>query len=384
MSAPAGRLTGTCCVEEVGKMTVSERRRRGDAHRHAVGDGFWRIVAAAPAVLGSLLLMLASVPLGPWAALLPLLWVVSAAVLLTRAGERIAVRGAYRFRRPSPAQAVALQPAWATALRVTGTAAGDVELYVQAARVPNAYAAGGRSVAVTSRAVEDYKSGRLSENQLVAVLVHELGHHASGATRPMLLVSWLAAPWRVARNLLIALASVLSGRQGQRGATVAVVVGLAVAVTRTLHQGQWMVGGVLVFLGLAVVLCPLADAAISRRAEFAADRFAADHGLASELAAALRALDDGPAARGWLQRLLASPPTSDQRIRALLAATAAPPSDGDSGTSGVPDRADEEWGPSSACNIRTRHSSHPVLPAPAVASRRQPSPAVVVNAPYQV
>lgn len=318
-------------------MTVSERRPRGDARRHAVGDGLWRIVAAAPAVLGSLLLMLASVPLGPWAALIPLVWVVSSAVLLTRVGERIVVRGAYRFRRPSPAQALALQPAWATALRVTGTAAGDVELYVQAARVPNAYAAGGRSVAVTSRAVEDYKSGRLSEDQLVAVLVHELGHHASGAARPMLLVSWLAAPWRVTRNLLVALASVLSGRQSQRGAMVAVVVGLAVAVTRTLHQGQWMVGGVLVFLGLAVVLCPLADAAISRRAEFVADRFAADHGLALELAAALKALDDGHrSARGWSRRLLASHPAFDQRIRALLAATAAPPSDGDSETSGCP------------------------------------------------
>ncbi|WP_336031692.1 M48 family metalloprotease [Geodermatophilus sp. FMUSA9-8] len=305
-------------------MTVSERRPRGDGRRHAVGDGLWRIVAAAPAVLGSSLLTLASVPLGPWAALFPLVWVASAAVLLTRVGERIAVRGAYRFGRPSAVQAVVLQPAWATALRMTGTAAGDVELYVQAARVPNAYAAGGRSVAVTSRAVEDCKSGRLSENQLVAVLVHELGHHASGATRPMLLVSWLAAPWRVARNLLIALASVLAGRQSQRGAMVAVVVGLAVAVTRTLHQGQWMVGGVLVFLGLAVVLCPLADAAISRRAEFVADRFAADHGLALQLAAALGAMDDGqPAASGRLRLLLASHPTSERRIRALLAANTA-------------------------------------------------------------
>lgn len=310
-------------------MTTSERQPRGDARRHAVGYGPWRVVAAAPAVLGSSLLMLAFVPLGQWAALLPLLWAASAAVLLTRVGERTAVRGAYRFRRPSPAQAVALQTAWATALRVIGTAAGGVELYVQAARVPNAYAAGGRSVAVTSRVVEDYKSGRLSEDQLVAVLVHELGHHASGATRPMLLVSWLAAPWRVARNLLIALASVLSGRHSQRGAMVAVVVGLAVAVTRTLHQGQWMVGGVLVFLGLALVLHPLAEAAISRRAEFAADRFAADHGLALELATALYTLEEGQSATsGWSQRLLASHPTLEQRIHALIPAAAARPSDG--------------------------------------------------------
>jgi len=71
----------------------------------------------------------------------------------------------------------------------------------------------------------------------VAVLVHELGHHATGATRTMLFLSWLTAPWRVARSLLNDLSSILAGRQSRRGALFAVVVGLAVAVTRTLHQG---------------------------------------------------------------------------------------------------------------------------------------------------
>jgi STE24 endopeptidase len=270
-----------------------------------------------------------------------LAWAAGAAVLMTRVGERMTVRAMCRFHRPSPVQAAALQLAWSTALRVTKTAAGDVELYVQTARAPNAYAAGGRSVAVTSRAVEDYKSSRLPEDQMVAVLVHELGHHATGATRTMLLVSWLTAPWCVARSLLTELSSILAGRRSRRGAVIAVVVGLAVAVTRTLHQGQWMVGGLLVFLGLTGVLCPVADAAISRRAEFAADRFAADHGLALELAAALHALDDGHrAALGWSRRLLASHPASDQRIRALLTATAAPLSNGDGRMSGVSDRSD--------------------------------------------
>ncbi len=195
----------------------------------------------------------------------------------------------------------------------------------QTTRAPNAYAAGGRSVAVTSRVVEDYTTGRLPENQLMSVLVHELGHHATGAAWPMLLLSWLTAPWRLTARLLTGLANVLAGRQRRRGALIILVAGLAVAVIRTLHQGQWMVGGVLVFVGLAAVLCPLADAAISRRAEMAADLFAAYHGLASELAAALHALDDGHrAARGWSRGLLASHPTPDQRIRTLLAATAAP------------------------------------------------------------
>ena len=85
-----------------------------------------------------------------------------------------------------------------------------------------------------------------------------------------------------------------------------------------------MVGGVLAFAGLAALLCPLADAALSRRSEVAADRFAADHGLARELAAALHAMDEGRSvAAGWSRRLLASHPTSEHRISALFAATAA-------------------------------------------------------------
>ena len=292
--------------------------------RRVVRYGLWRWVAAAPAVVGSLLLlMLASDALGQWSGLLLLTWAACTAAMTTRAGERMTVLAAYGFHRPSPGQAAALQPAWATALRVTGAEAGEVELYVQTARVPNAYAAGGRSVAVTSRVLQDYESGRLPDDLLVAVLVHELGHHATGATRPVFLLSWLTAPWRMTSRVLTGVASTLAGRQPRPGLAVLAIAGVTVAVIHALQQGQWMVGGVLAFVGLAAGFCPLADAAISRQAEFDADRFAADHGLALELAAALHLLDDGRSAgSAWPQRPLASHPTPDRRITALLTTTA--------------------------------------------------------------
>src|SRR5215207_7941871 len=231
----------------------------GDVRPRAARFGLGRAVAAAPAMLGSLLLLTqASVTLDRWAGLLlPLAWVDGAAVLMTGVGERMTLRAAFGFHRPSPAQAVALKAAWSAALEVTGTDAGEVELYVQTARAPNAYAAGGRSVAVTSRVVEEYPTGRLPEGQLVAVLVHELGHHATGATRPMLLLSWLTAPWRLTSRVLTGVASTLAGRQPRPGLAVVVVAGVAVAVIHALQQGQWTVGGVLAFVGLAAVLCPL-------------------------------------------------------------------------------------------------------------------------------
>lgn len=305
-------------------MKPKRRQPPEDVRRRAVRYGLWRWVAAAPAVVGSLLLLvLASGALGQWSGLLLLTWAACAAAMGTRAGERMTVLAAYGFHRPTPGQAAALRPAWATALRATGTEAGDVELYVQTARVPNAYAAGGRSVAVTSRVLQDYETGRLPEDLLVAVLVHELGHHATGATRLMLLRSWLTAPWRLTSRVLTGLASTLAGRQPRPGLAVVVIAGVAVAVIHALQQGQWTVAGVLAFVGLAAVLCPTVDAAISRQVEFDADRFAADHRLALELAAALRLLDDGRSAgSGWPRRLLASHPIPDRRITALLTTTA--------------------------------------------------------------
>lgn len=300
-------------------MTIGNRPPR-EGQPRALRFGLWRAVAAIPTVLGSLLLLLlAGGALGRWAALFPLAWAACATLLMSRLGERLTVGATCRFHRPSPWETAALQPAWTAALRVTGTDAGTVELYVQPARVANAYAAGRRSVAVTSRIVEDYELSRLTRAQLVAVLVHELGHHATGATRSMLLVWWFAAPGRLATSLLTGLARSLAAHQPRSGQVMVMVAGMTVAETRALQQGQWMIGGVLLFVGLSAALCPLASAAVSRQAEFAADRFAGTHGLALELAAALRATDvEGCAASAWPRRLLASHPASEQRIRALL------------------------------------------------------------------
>ena len=72
-----------------------------------------------------------------------------------------------------------------------------------------------------------------------------------------------------------------------RGAAAAWAAALRLAESpRALQQGYWMARGVLAALALSAVIVPLADAAVSRRAELGADRFAADHGLAGELAAA--------------------------------------------------------------------------------------------------
>lgn len=218
-------------------------------------------------------------------------------------------------------QAVTLQPLWSAALRAAGASADDVYLYGQRGGQLNAYATAGRTVAVTSPVLDAHEAGRLSEDQVIAVLIHELGHHATGATRPMLIVTWPAAPWRSAARLLVHLAAGLSGRQSRQVLAVLGLGGVGAAVVRAVHQGHWLTGGVVAAVALNAVVCPLADAWTCRRAEFAADRFAADHGRALELGAALRAMR-GPSstATGWSQKLLATHPPADGRISALVAA----------------------------------------------------------------
>jgi hypothetical protein len=108
----------------------------------------------------------------------------------------------------------------------------------------------------------------------VAVIVYKPGHHATGATQPMLITLWFEASWRVVTGLLTGLACALSWHPSQRTMQTTLFLGITVAVGCALHQDDWMVGGVLAGLALSAVIRPLADAAVVRRAEFAARRFA--------------------------------------------------------------------------------------------------------------
>src|SRR4051812_791108 len=91
-------------------MKLTRHRSPGAVPPRAAWFGLGRAVAAAPAMLGSLLLLtLVSVTLGRWVGLLlPLTWAAGAAVLMTRVGEQMTLRAACGFHRPIPAQAASL------------------------------------------------------------------------------------------------------------------------------------------------------------------------------------------------------------------------------------------------------------------------------------
>ena len=135
-----------------------------------------------------------------------------------------------------------------------------------------------------------------------AILVHELGHHATRATRFALVTLWLATPWRFASRLLIGVGLATIGRrQPWRLLALVMVAAVVIGVVQTAQQGQVAATAVLAAVAACAVVCPLTDAWVSRRSEYAADRFAVRCGVGAQLIDALTRIANG--ARGsWTQR----------------------------------------------------------------------------------
>lgn len=75
---------------------------------------------------------------------------------------------------------------------------------------------------------------------------------------------WLALPWRFVSRLVIGIGLATVGRrQPLQLLAVVGMAGIVVAVVQAVQQRQWAVSVVL----SAVVVCPLVDAAVSRRSE---------------------------------------------------------------------------------------------------------------------
>jgi len=149
----------------------------------------------------------------------------------------------------------------------------------------------------------------------------ELGHHVGRATRYGLAVGWLSAPWSVA--VAVVGPFVRGFRRwvplGGSARVLMPVVGLIAAV-QLAQLRLWSALAVLVGFGLAMWVQPLADAAVSRASERAADRYAAHLGAGRDLAAALHVFHCGDDATA---RWRASHPPLDRRLQALTGQPAA-------------------------------------------------------------
>jgi STE24 endopeptidase len=240
---------------------------RQTVKRPSVRSGLWRAVVTLPALVGSALLMLVMFGwAGGWEPVLMLTWLASGVAVLTPPGERTAVRFACGFRPLSAREQALLGPPWQAVLERCNVPADSVDLYVQRAREPNAYAAGGRSVAVTTGVAADFLAQTLTHAELSGLLAHELGHHSHRATRFALVTVWLATPWRIASRVVLRLGLAFSDRQPRRLLVVVAIATVVVAVLQSLHRHQLAAAAVILVLAICGSACPLAEAALSRRA----------------------------------------------------------------------------------------------------------------------
>ena len=202
------------------------------------------------------------------------------------------------------------------ALARCGLPGGAVDWYVQASRQPNACVAGRRTVAITQGALDNFLAGRLPADLFAAILVHELGHHATRAGRYGLATSWYSAPGRLAYRLVVSLAVLAcGGRRPGRATGLVVAVSGAVALVQTAQQRQWLSVAILSAVAFALLVTPVLDGLVSRASEHAADRFAVSVGAGLDLAGALQLLAGLTGARrGIAARLLDRHPSVAERL----------------------------------------------------------------------
>lgn len=306
-----------------------------DRFRNALSRWVTAVLAVPTVALSALLVFVVERCAGPWvAAVLGGIWVFAGVVLFDAAWftpNRQSWAAFYGFRKAIGRESEILTAAWENVTRAPGLDGWPYSLWVQQSASLNAYAAPTRIVAVTSWAIVTLRPRRLE-----AVLAHELGHHVAGDQRLRLLAAWSAIPGTVVKRLAAA-AGRPFGALGRAAIVIRFV--LALGLLAALYFVLADTTGRPVALSLCALFAvePLTAAARSRRAEFAADRFATDLGYGRDLAVALRRWqrDYSPPTGLLAVRLRwygGHPPIAD-RLRALRTQHG----HGDSGRSGPPD-----------------------------------------------
>ncbi len=275
--------------------------------RHRDSSTVFAAVAALPGLVSTVFVLVLAGGLvlpGAWAWLVPAVWIAAGAVLFVAPVELALVRLVFGFRRPNPVEANRLAPAWESVCGAAGVDPAGYMLLVQESTHLNAYAAGGRVVAVTTAALE------LRPARLEAVLAHELAHHLAAHTTVSMLAWWFALPARgVAWLVRQALRLVM--RIARSGDLVGVLGAILLALA--LLTG-------LAYLSLWLILMPFVSPLLAwsaRVGEYRADAIAARLGYGPELVAVLRTWVSLEGERTLWQRFLATHPPHLRRIARL-------------------------------------------------------------------
>ncbi len=246
-----------------------------------MGITVWRIIAAIPAIGFSLWAWLATWALAPGhlSAAITVLWTAILAAAPTRTGQN-ALMWLIPAHPPSRAEQQTLAGPIA---RMRQTAPAATQLRVRVIGMPGIRAAGsGRhNIVVTHDTIRALQAGRITTDQMAALLVSAAGQVISGTTRLEWPLAVLTLPWLPFRILLQAFMILF-------GATLPVRFILKVrglyaigAFIQTTTEGHPLVGlGVLTAVA-ATYWQPHAARKVTRCQTRAGDRYAAEQGFGS-------------------------------------------------------------------------------------------------------
>ncbi|WP_424184225.1 M48 family metalloprotease [Actinokineospora sp. G85] len=282
-------------------------QRQGPDLAALVGLGLF-----VPGFLSSLtaLIVIGSLVWPSQAWVIPVVWVLSGAVVFIPVVEGLLVKALLDVQEPSAREMAKLEPVWTSVCRAAGVSREKYRLWVEGSRGLNAFAAGGHTVAVTRAALD------LPPHLLEAVLAHELGHHLHGHARVSLLGWWYELPARGVILLvgLVAKGVLAVGRFFARYGGAAVVLASVLLVLIMLAGVVWLNPWLLLIPAMAPLV-----AFATRMGEYRADRAAAALGYGPALQDVLKGFlaAAGGDQRTIRARLLASHPAHVDRIRRL-------------------------------------------------------------------
>jgi len=211
-------------------------------------------------------------------------------------------------RVPTAREQVLLDDAWLPIARRNAIEARRFVLALVDTDSLNAFACGGHLVIVSSHAIEQLDSARLS-----GVLAHELSHHLGFHTVSLTIAQWMILPITILSRVGMRLREIAEASTVAFVRRIPVLHALGLFVAAFLHVVSWM-------LMLNVSLATSLGNAASRATEFHADRRAAKLGFGNELLAAMREWDAASprtARPNVWERAFASHPPMRVRINRL-------------------------------------------------------------------
>jgi Zn-dependent protease with chaperone function len=248
----------------------------------------------------------------PWGCVIVAAWLLSGPVVLIRQVEEAVIGGRSNIRKPTVEEFQRLAWSWRNVTQAAEIDPSTYSLWIERTHRVNAFATAGHTVAVTEGA-----ASRLSGEQLDAVLAHELGHHLGGHAWASLLRYWYSLPGSYALGFGTYLNLALTSAFGSGSIPMTIVISLVlVGFVIFLIVYVPLLG---VFAGVFLFI-PFLTLWLRRQQEYEADLIAAQIGYGLALVVYLqRGEETGQPKASWRKRIVATHPSSDERVLRLQA-----------------------------------------------------------------